>query len=83
MLKEATPQARWTVYQTLGVRLVAPPDPVRLAAWLARTQLDGPGWPEIRLAEFRDALGERGLPELARLMEERRATDDPTRGRSS
>ncbi|HEU5024096.1 MAG TPA: hypothetical protein VFV01_04160 [Spirillospora sp.] len=55
----------------------APPDPVRLAAWLARTQLDGPGWPEIRLAEFRDALGERGLAELARLVEERRATDDP------
>ncbi len=55
----------------------APPDAVRLAAWLVKMQLDGPGWPEIRLAEFKNALGERGLAELARLVEERRATDDP------
>lgn len=55
----------------------APPDVKRLAAWLVKTRLDGPGWPDIRLAEFKDALGERGLAELARLVEERRATDDP------
>ncbi|NVI89220.1 hypothetical protein [Actinomadura sp. BRA 177] len=55
----------------------APPDAGRLAAWLVKTRLDGPGWPDIRLAEFKDALGERGLREAARLVEERRATDDP------
>jgi hypothetical protein len=55
----------------------SPPDARRLAAWLAKTQLDGPGWPEIRLAGFADALGERGLDELARLVEERRVTGDP------
>lgn len=55
----------------------APPDAKRLAAWLVRTRLDGPGWPDIRLAEFKAALGERGLSELARLLKERRATDDP------
>lgn len=55
----------------------APPDVKRLAAWLVKTRLDGPGWPDIRLAEFKDALGERGLAELARLVEDRRATDDP------
>ncbi len=35
----------------------APPDAGRLAAWLVKTRLDGPGWPDIRLAEFKDALG--------------------------
>jgi len=55
----------------------APPDARRLAAWWAKAQLDGPGRPEIRLAEFADALGERGLAELAWLVEERRATGDP------
>lgn len=55
----------------------APPDAKRLAAWLVKMRLDGPGWPETRLAEFKDALGERGLAELARLTADRRATDDP------
>ena len=60
-----------------GACQAAPPDAKRLAAWLVKTRLDGPGWPDIRLAEFKDALGERGLAEIARLVEERRATDDP------
>ncbi|WP_131950581.1 hypothetical protein [Actinomadura sp. GC306] len=55
----------------------APPDAKRLAAWLVKMRLDGPGWPETRLAVFKDALGERGLAELARLVEDRRAADDP------
>jgi hypothetical protein len=55
----------------------APPDAKRLAAWLVSTQLDGPGWPAIDLKEFAEALGERGLAEVARLTEERRATTDP------
>jgi hypothetical protein len=54
-----------------------PPDPHRLAAWLASRQLDGPGWPAINLKEFAEALGQRGLAEVARLTAERAATADP------
>jgi uncharacterized Zn finger protein len=38
-----------------------PPDPVGLARWLIDTQLDGPGWPDIDVADFADALGPDGL----------------------
>ncbi|HXL93265.1 MAG TPA: hypothetical protein VN969_30420 [Streptosporangiaceae bacterium] len=55
----------------------APPDVKRLAAWLVSMQLDGPGWPAIELKEFGEALGDRGLAEVARLTEERSATSDP------
>jgi hypothetical protein len=44
---------------------------------LAKTQLDGPGWPEIRLSEFAGALGEPGLGELVRLVEERCVIGEP------
>jgi uncharacterized Zn finger protein len=39
----------------------APPDPVELATWIIDTQVDGPGRPEIPIADFTDALGETGL----------------------
>jgi len=55
----------------------APPDPKQLAAWLVRARLDGPGWPDIQLADFADALGPTGLDEVARLVAERRAAGDP------
>ena len=55
----------------------APPDARRLAAWLVATRLDGPGWPDVELAEFAGALGDAGLAEVARLTEERRAAADP------
>jgi hypothetical protein len=55
----------------------APPDARRLATWLVSRQLDGPGWPAIELKEFADALGPRGLAEVARLTEERGATAEP------
>ena len=55
----------------------APPDPRRLAAWLVSSQLDGPGWPAIALKEFAEALGQRGLAEVARLTAERAAAADP------
>ena len=55
----------------------APPDQKQLAAWLVRARLDGPGWPDIELADFADALGPTGLDEVARLVAERRAADDP------
>ena len=41
------------------------------------TRLDGPGWPDVELAEFAEALGDAGLAEVARLTEERRAAADP------
>lgn len=39
----------------------APPDPAELAHWLIDVQLDGPGWPDIDIADFADALGDHGL----------------------
>jgi uncharacterized Zn finger protein len=55
----------------------APPDPKRLAVWLVTSRLDGPGWPDIRLADFADALGQARLDQVARLVTERRAATDP------
>jgi hypothetical protein len=48
-----------------------------LATWLVSRQLDGPGWPAIELKEFAEALGPRGLAEVARLTEERGVTAEP------
>jgi len=55
----------------------ASPDAGRLARWLVSMQLDGPGWPAIELKEFAEALGPRGLAEVARLTEERGVTAEP------
>ena len=55
----------------------APPDAKQLAAWLVTSRLDGPGWPDIELADFADALGQTGLDEVARLVTERRIVADP------
>ncbi len=52
-------------------------DARRLAMWLVSMQLDGPGWPAIELKEFAEALGQRGLAEVARLTEERGVTAEP------
>ncbi len=38
-----------------------PPDPIGLARWLIDTQIDGPGWPDIDVADFADPLGPDGL----------------------
>jgi tetratricopeptide (TPR) repeat protein len=56
---------------------IAPPDGAKLAAWLAASRCDGPGWPDFAVADFAPALGEAGLAELARLVEERRADGEP------
>jgi tetratricopeptide (TPR) repeat protein len=56
---------------------IAPPDAVRLAAWLVASRCDGPGWPDFAVADFAPALGEAGLAELARLVEERRVEGEP------
>ncbi len=53
------------------------PDAGRLARWLVSMQLDGPGWPAIELKEWAEALGPRGLAEVARLTEERGVTAEP------
>src|SRR4051794_36161084 len=55
----------------------APPKPAALAKWLVTLACDGPGWPRILLRDFADALGERGLAEITRLIEERARTADP------
>ncbi|MFC4065175.1 SWIM zinc finger family protein [Actinoplanes subglobosus] len=39
----------------------APPDPMKLAAWMIDIQVTGPGWPDIPIADFADALGPDGL----------------------
>jgi uncharacterized Zn finger protein len=39
----------------------APPDPVELANWMINLQLNGPGWPEVPIADFAEALGPDGL----------------------
>jgi hypothetical protein len=67
---------------------IAPPDAAKLAAWLVTSRCDGPGWPDFAVADFAPALGEAGLAELVRLVEERRAEGEPgswsvTRGASS
>jgi hypothetical protein len=54
-----------------------PPDTRKLAAWLVASRLDGPGWPDFDVADFAPALGEAGIAEVARLVAERRATEDP------
>ncbi|GAB3465998.1 SWIM zinc finger family protein [Actinophytocola sediminis] len=52
----------------------ARPNPGKLAGWLVRFKVDGPGWPTLELAEFVDALGAAGLAEyrtlVARVAEE-------------
>ncbi len=53
------------------------PDANSLAGWLVTLAYDGPGWPEIRLREFAAALGERGLAEIAALVEQRAAVAGP------
>jgi uncharacterized Zn finger protein len=55
----------------------APPDAKKLTTWLVRARLDGPGWPDIELADFAEALGPAGLDDVARLVSERRAAADP------
>jgi hypothetical protein len=55
----------------------APPDQKQLAALLVKVRLDGPGWPDIELADFADALRPTGLDEVARLVAERHAIDNP------
>jgi hypothetical protein len=55
----------------------APPDARRLATWLVSMHLDGPGWPAVKLQDFAEALGPRGLAEVTRLAGERGATAEP------
>jgi tetratricopeptide (TPR) repeat protein len=55
----------------------APPDPKRLAGWLGKVRLEGPGWPEFELRDYAGALGEKGRAELARLVDDRAKATEP------
>jgi tetratricopeptide (TPR) repeat protein len=55
----------------------APPPPKSLAGWLVKMACDGPGWPRVQLREFAPALGEHGISELERLVNQRAQTVDP------
>ncbi|MFC4949114.1 hypothetical protein [Pseudonocardia sp. GCM10023141] len=55
----------------------APPDPTRLARWLADLRLDGPGWPDFYLRDFASALGAAGRAELTRIIDTRARDADP------
>lgn len=48
----------------------APPDPVTLAHWLVDLEVEGPGWPEVDLAAYRDGLGEAGVAAYRARVEE-------------
>lgn len=41
-----------------------------LAKWLLDLACKGPGWPRVLLSEFAGALGDKGVTEVARLVEE-------------
>ncbi|MGH3762353.1 SWIM zinc finger family protein [Actinophytocola sp.] len=49
---------------------VARPNPARLAEWVFRLRLDGPGWPVVELADFAEALGETGMAAYRSLLRE-------------
>jgi uncharacterized Zn finger protein len=56
---------------------VAPPDPHELARWLIDFQLDGPGWPDIDIADFAAALGPDGQRSYRDYLAELAATTGP------
>jgi tetratricopeptide (TPR) repeat protein len=41
-----------------------PPNAERLADWILGIEFDGPGWPEIVLGDFAEALGDKGLARI-------------------
>ncbi|MEV8606473.1 hypothetical protein AB0383_00690 [Amycolatopsis sp. NPDC051373] len=47
-----------------------PPDPEQLAEWLLEVEFDGPGRPTIALADFAEALGEKGLERIKSTVDE-------------
>jgi uncharacterized Zn finger protein len=47
----------------------APPDPEVLARWLIDLRLNGPGWPEVELEAYWDALGPHGQAAYRRQVE--------------
>ncbi|WP_158888488.1 hypothetical protein [Amycolatopsis anabasis] len=46
-----------------------PPDPGELADWFLRTRFE-PGWPEIELADFAQALGDKGIRKIRSTVDE-------------
>jgi uncharacterized Zn finger protein len=58
----------------------APPDELELAQWLVDFQLDGVDWPDIDIAEFADALGERGRAEYRAYLDDLHSALPPAEG---
>src|SRR5436305_6610236 len=54
-----------------------PPDPKRLAAWLAKLRLDGPGWPDFELRDYATALGGKGRADRTRIVAARAKPPEP------
>jgi hypothetical protein len=52
-------------------RTAPPSSSATLASWLVGLVFDGPGWPEVKLADFAPALGPKGLSRVADLITER------------
>lgn len=57
--------------------VAASPDAKRLAAWLVKLRLDGPGWPDFELRDYAETLGDRGRNEIGRLLADRAAAAQP------
>jgi tetratricopeptide (TPR) repeat protein len=52
---------------------LAPPPAEDLARWIIETVADGPGWPNVAIEDFADALGHDGLDTYWRLLSDRAA----------
>jgi tetratricopeptide (TPR) repeat protein len=70
-------QLRATMRTYARACTVASPSPKSLASWLVKLQCDGPGWPDVILADFAEALGPRGIAEVERQVAARAADVDP------
>ena len=60
-----------TVLYAKAVCAAPPRHPQTLATWIDKTTFDGPGWPDLQLANFAAGLGPVGLAHLADLVEDR------------
>lgn len=47
-----------------------PPAPRKLAEWIVRVAFDSPGWPDISLAQFAEALSEEGIETVKSAVDE-------------
>lgn len=55
----------------------ARPNPAKLATWIVRLKVEGPGWPTLELADFVEALGSTGMAEYRALVRQAAQDADP------